>query len=183
LSALRASLSYLTHADDHQRAQSLSLLYPMLETLPPLPPAHLPAFLNTLTPLASLHPRLFAPHLSALLAFLPQLLLPSADPGPTPTVARPFPSAGRAFLFPPPDSAGGSGSLSRGESDDDEEEVRRAALEFMVSLSEARPAMVRPVEGWVSIVVRGCLEGMGQLGDDELQIWLDADVGNFFIFI
>jgi len=62
--------------------------------------------------------------------------------------------------------------------DEDEEvaEVRSAALEFMVSLSEARPSMVRGVEGWVSVLVRGCLDGMGQLRDDELEAWLDADV-------
>ncbi|KAI0032084.1 ARM repeat-containing protein [Vararia minispora EC-137] len=171
LSALRASLSYLTFADEHQRAQSLSLLYPMLETLPPLPPAHLPSFLNTLTPLASLHPRLFAPHLPALLSFLPQLLLPLPDPGPTPTVARPFPSNGRAFSFPPT----GESTPAQDDADEEAEEVRRAALEFMVSLSEARPSMVRGVEGWISVLVRGCLDGMGQLRDDELATWLDAD--------
>jgi hypothetical protein len=177
LSALRASLSYLTFADEQQRTQSLSLLYPMLETLPPLPPAHLPAFLNTLTPLASLHPRLFAPHLPALLAFLPQLLLPLPDAGPTPTVARPFPSPGRAFAFPP---VQGAGSVQE-EADEEVEEVRRAALEFMVSLSEARPGMVRGVEGWVSVLVRGCLDGMGALRDDELETWLEADVCGDFL--
>ena len=32
--------------------------------------------------------------------------------------------------------------------------------------------------GWAVAVVRGCLEGMGELPEDEdsLQTWLDADV-------
>ncbi|KAI0314845.1 armadillo-type protein [Amylostereum chailletii] len=171
LSALRASLSYLTSSDMHQRAQSLSLMYPMLETLPPLPHAHLPKFINTLTPLTSAFPSLFQPHIPALLSFLPALLLPSADPGPTPTVARPFPNSGSSFVFPPE-----SAPAERDEDEDEEaSEVRKSVLEFMVSLSEARPTMVRNVDGWVSAVVRGCLAGMGELRDDELETWLEAD--------
>ncbi|KAH9167134.1 ARM repeat-containing protein [Lactarius sanguifluus] len=107
--------------------------------------AHLPKFLNTLTPLTTSHPQLFAPHLHALLSFLPALIIPSADSGPTPTL------------------------------DEEAEEVRKAALEFMISLSEAKPAMVRRSDGWVSAIVRGCLGGMGELRDDELSSWLDAD--------
>ncbi|KAI0061801.1 ARM repeat-containing protein [Artomyces pyxidatus] len=171
--ALRASVSYLTASDVHQAAQSLSLMYPMLATLPPLPHAHLPRFLNTLTPLTSSSPQLFAPHLPALLAFLPALILPSADPGPTPTVARPFPGTQSSFAFPPP-----SESVSddhENEQDEEAEEVRKAALEFMISLSEARPNMVKRVDGWVGAVVRGCLGGMGELRDDELTAWLEAD--------
>ena len=147
----------------------------MLGTLPPLPQAQLPTFINTLTPLASHYPRLFEPHIPALLRFLPTLLLPSADPGPTPTVSRPFPSPGRAFSFPPD-----GGATSAAEDEDEEgEECRRSALEFMVSLSEARPSMVRSVDGWVTALVRGCLDGMSQLRDDELQTWLEADVRQF----
>ncbi|KAI0046306.1 ARM repeat-containing protein [Auriscalpium vulgare] len=168
--ALRASVSYLTSCDPHQAAQSLSLMYPMLETLPPLPHSHLPKFLNTLTPLTSSSAQLFAPHLPALLAFLPALILPSADPGPTPTVARPFPGSQGAFAFPPEQS-----DDHEQERDEEAEEVRKAALEFMISLSEARPSMVRRVDGWVGAIVRGCLGGMGELRDDELQTWLEAD--------
>jgi hypothetical protein len=62
------------------------------------------------------------------------------------------------------------------ELDEEAEEVRKAALEFMISLSEAKPSMVRRVDGWVSAIVRGCLGGMGELRDDELSTWLDADV-------
>ncbi|KII95405.1 hypothetical protein PLICRDRAFT_86789 [Plicaturopsis crispa FD-325 SS-3] len=173
--ALRASVSYLTASDAHQLAQSLSLMYPMLETLPSLPNAQLPRFLGTLTPLCTASPSLFAPHLAALLTFVPALVLPSVDSGPTPTVARPFPAEG-GFAFPPP----GEGKKEEGEedtaeADEERDEVRKAALEFMLSLSEARPAMVRKTDGWVPALVRGCLEGMGELSDDNLDVWLEAD--------
>jgi len=169
--ALRASVSYLTSSDQHQIAQSLSLMYPMLDTLPSLPHAHLPKFLITLTPLTTSHPQLFAPHLQVLLSFLPALIIPSADSGPTPTVARPFPGT-QSFTFPPTPNGD---PPDDDELDEEAEEVRKAALEFMISLSEARPAMVRRVDGWVSAMVRGCLGGMGELRDDELSTWLDAD--------
>ena len=138
----------------------------MLNTLPYLPHAHLPGFLSTLTPLASSHPSLFEPHLPALLKFLPALILPSVDSGPTPTVARPNPDS-QSFTFPPPDVKGKGPAVN----DEDEEttEVRKAALEFMVSLTEARPSMVRRVDGWTAAVVRGCLEGMGEIPDDEME--------------
>ena len=60
--------------------------------------------------------------------------------------------------------------------DEEREDVRKAALEFMISLSEAKPAMVRKIDGWTAAIVRGCLEGMGELGDDNLDVWLEADV-------
>ena len=60
--------------------------------------------------------------------------------------------------------------------DEEREDVRKAALEFMISLSESKPAMVRKVDGWTAAIVRGCLEGMGELGDDNLDVWLEADV-------
>ena len=153
----------------------------MLDTLPSLPQSHFPRFISTLTPLATTNPTLFQPHLRPLLGFLPALILPSADPGPTPTVAKPFPTSG-SFTFPP--SAGGSRvSATGGDLDEDamamdeeREDVRKAALEFMISLSEAKPAMVRKIDGWTAAIVRGCLEGMGELGDDNLDVWLEADV-------
>lgn len=148
----------------------------MLNTLPLLPHTHLPGFLSTLTPLASSNPALFEPHLPALLKFLPSLILPSVDSGPTPTVARPNPDS-QAFTFPPPSAADIKGK-GPATTDEDEEtiEVRKAALEFMVSLSEARPNMVRKVDGWTAAVVRGCLEGMGEIEEDDMEIWLEADV-------
>ncbi|KZT18501.1 ARM repeat-containing protein [Neolentinus lepideus HHB14362 ss-1] len=179
LAALKASTTYLSSIETHQLAQSLALMYPILDTLPALSNTHLPKFLAALTPLATSSPTLFAPHLPALLSFFSALLAPTADPGPTPTVARPFPSSGSsAFTFPPPnagDGKGGKGKEPAEEVDEEREEVRKATLELMISLSEARPGMVKRVSGWVTAVVRGCLEGMGELPEGELDVWLDAD--------
>lgn len=176
LAALTASTSYLSSSDAHQIAQSLSLMYPMLDTLPSLPPFHFPKFISTLTPLASTNPTLFQPHLRPLLQFLPALILPSSDPGPTPTVAKPFPTT-QSFTFPPEPTSSSSNNGEDAGIDEEKEEVRKAALEFMVSLSEAKPRMVKKVEGWTAAIVRSCLEGMGELGDESLDTWLEADVG------
>jgi len=84
-----------------------------------------------------------------LLGFLPALILPSADPGPMPTVAKPFPTSG-SFTFP---SLSGSSKPSSSEAamedeegmamDEEREDVRKAALGFMINLSGA----VRKVDG------------------------------------
>ncbi|PPQ86212.1 hypothetical protein CVT25_006892 [Psilocybe cyanescens] len=50
---------------------------------------------------------------------------------------------------------------------DERSTLRLSALEFMISLSEARPNMVRKVAGWTEVIVRACLEGMGELELDE----------------
>ena len=196
----------------------------MLDTLPPLRPSRAPEFIQTLaTPLASspATAHLFSPHLNALLAYLPPLILPQFnDPGPTPTTARPFPSnspseasgsgtktpngtgpstptQGRptssAFTFPPPQKSPSPSPQPR-EDHEHEQETRRAALELLVALTEARPGMVKRVDGWVALGVRACLEGMGEIGEGEeggggtgmgrkpadeeegLRMWLDADV-------
>ncbi|CAL1712081.1 unnamed protein product [Somion occarium] len=176
--ALRASVSFLSATEHNQLAQVMSLMYPMLNTLPYLSHSQLPSFLSTLTPLASSHPQLFAPHLHNLLKFLPGLIIPSSDPGPTPTVARPNPAGGSSFVFPPPsaDEKGKSPATGDLSADDEEaEEVRKAALEFMLSLSEARPSMVRRVDGWTTAIVRGCLASMGEIPEEETTIWLEAD--------
>ena len=89
-----------------------------------------------------------------------------------PTVARPFPGT-QSSTFPPTPIGGPADDE---ELDEEAEEVRKAVLEFMISLSEAKPAMVRRTNSWVSTIVRGCLGGMGELWDDELALWLDADV-------
>ncbi|TFK45223.1 ARM repeat-containing protein [Heliocybe sulcata] len=178
LASLTASTTYLSSVEPHQLAQSLSLMYPILDTLPSLSNTHLPRFLSALTPLATSTPTLFAPHLPALLSFLSALLAPCADPGPTPTVARPFPnSPGQsAFTFPPSaQEKAGKGKEPAEEVDEEREEVRKATLELMISLSEARPGMVKRMSGWVTAVVRGCLEGMGEMPEDETPVWLDAD--------
>jgi len=36
--------------------------------------------------------------------------------------------------------------------------------------------MVKKVDGWMAVFVRECLEGIGKLGDDHFDIWLEADV-------
>ena len=154
-------------------------MYPVLNTLPSLPHNHLPKFLTTLTPLCTSNAHLFAPHLPALLTFLPSLILPSVDPGPTPTISKPFPTEG-GFSFPPAMSAEQKGKVVE-ERDEETEEVRKAALEFMVSLSEAKPAMVKRVAGWTPAIVKGCLEGMGELDEDSTEIWLESDVSVFSI--
>jgi hypothetical protein len=46
------------------------------------------------------------------------------------------------------------------------------ALEFMISLSEAKLGMVEGVDRWMIAIVRGCLEGMGELMDDNLDVCL-----------
>jgi hypothetical protein len=48
-----------------------------------------------------------------------------------------------------------------------DEDMTKTALEFMISLSDAKPAMVRKVDGWTAAIVRGCL---GELGDDTLDV-------------
>ncbi|KAF9809312.1 hypothetical protein IEO21_07461 [Rhodonia placenta] len=179
LAALNASTQFLTSCDIGQQAQALALLYPMLNSLPTIPHARLPAFLAVLTPLATTHPHLFEHHLRALLSFLPALIAPAVDAGPTPTVARPNPAGASSFVFPPPAQNGkGKEPAEDREAAGEAEEVRKAALEFMISLSEARPPMVRRVEGWTRAVVTGCLEGMGEIPEDETDIWLEAEPGD-----
>ncbi|KIJ25106.1 hypothetical protein M422DRAFT_193858 [Sphaerobolus stellatus SS14] len=200
--ALKASTAFLSTASPQVLAQSQSLLYYMLETLPPLHASRAPPFIQTLTTLASSPSTasLFAPHLAALLNYLSPLILPQFnDPGPTPTVARPFPTAeppaasgsrtpnggpstptqGRtsAFAFPPLIHKAPSPVAAPREDLEHEQETRRAALELMVALTEARPGMVKHFDGWVGLGVRACLEGMGEIGDGEegLRVWLEAD--------
>ena len=71
---------------------------------------------------------------------------------------------------------------------DERSTLRLSALEFMISLSEAKPNMVRKVSGWTDIIVRACLEGMGEFDEDEtemsgLESWLREDVSNFFFLL
>lgn len=227
--ALRASAAYLYSASTQTQAQAQSLLFYMLDTLPALPSSRASEFIQTLTtPLASspVTAHLFSPHLNALLTYLPPLILPQFnDPGPTPTTARPFPSnspsepsgsgtktpngtgpstptqgrpASSAFTFPPQQKSQSPSPQPR-EDHEHEQETRRAALELLVTLTEARPGMVKRVEGWVALGVRACLEGMGEIGEGEeggggtglgrkaadeeegLRMWLDADVSCAFV--
>jgi hypothetical protein len=202
----------MTTSNTQIQAQSLGVLHSALRLLTSLPLVELPRFVNILTGLATGHPVLFGPHLSDLLSFFSPLILPTPT---DPTTARPSneietPTAGGtgAFTFPPvaakqasnghtfphrrtPSSS--SQSQSGSEDDDDEpriseekDEARKATLEFMVSLSEARPGMIRRGGGggargaelglaWIRAIVRGCLEGMAEIGG-KLRIWETAEV-------
>jgi importin-5 len=64
LATLRASVPYLSSLDVHQLAQSFSLLYPMLNTLPSRPQSHFPKFISTITPLTTTNATLFQPSFS-----------------------------------------------------------------------------------------------------------------------
>jgi hypothetical protein len=87
---------------------------------------------------------------------------------------------GGSFTFQP--TADSSKLLTGDDTDEDsmamdeeKEDVRKATLEFMIGLGDAKPGMVRKVDGWAAAIVRRCLEGMGALGDDDLNVWLEAD--------
>src|SRR5262245_54873364 len=65
-----------------------------------------------------------------------------------------------------------------------------ALLAFLPALilpspSEAKPSMVRRQDGRVPVVVRGCLEGMGEFPEDQasLDSWLEADVSSSLIVV
>ena len=97
------------------------------------------------------------------------------------TVAHANPVRDTRHPFPPPSPD--KGKATARQIDDEEDEVRKAALEFMVSLSEAKPGMARHSEGWVAAIVRCCLEGMGELSDEETDMWLEADVSDLCIVV
>jgi importin-5 len=93
---------------------------------------------------------------------------------------KPFPTGG-SFTFPP---MADSSKLPTGDDadkdsmvmDEGKEDVRKAVLEFMISFGEEKSGAVRKVDGWEAAIVRGCLEGIGEHGDDDLEVWLEADV-------
>ncbi|KAH7106921.1 ARM repeat-containing protein [Auriculariales sp. MPI-PUGE-AT-0066] len=150
--------SLQVRADPDTKVRAGRLMILMLDvstnTMPPLSTEHLPPFINAVIALASTDPSLFEPHLRALLAFLPPLILPSAQESlPTPTTSEPFPNHGSVA----------------DTKDEHKEASRRAAIELMVTLSEAKPSMVKKVDGWVPILIRACLEGMGEV--EESPDW------------
>ena len=57
--------------------------------------------------------------------------------------------------------------------DEEREAVRKAALEYMTILSEAKPSMVKKV---VVVIVRDCLGGIGESGEGNLDVCLKSDV-------
>jgi hypothetical protein len=83
-----------------------------------------------------------------------------------------------------PTSAAFDAPAERDLDADERQTLRLAALEFMVSLSEARAGMVKRVDGWVGIMVRACLEGMGEFEEgDGLEGWLEEDVRALSLFL
>ncbi|KAF8957612.1 hypothetical protein BDZ97DRAFT_1762868 [Flammula alnicola] len=99
-----------------------------------------------------------------------------------------------AFLFPPPSNPNGDEDAASSPIDDDEERnerstLRLSALEFVISLSEARSNMVRKVSGWTEIIVRACLEGMGEdktmdlLGYEETYVLLSSSLLDLMVYI
>jgi importin-5 len=113
-------------------------------------------------------PALFQPHFQPLLSFLGPQILPNTDGASTPTESMP------ASMHPSTKSKS-SREYTDGL-DEEKEAAMKAALEFMITLSEAASGMVNEVDGWVAAIARGCLEGMGTLRDDDLDEWLEADV-------
>ncbi|KAJ7778194.1 armadillo-type protein [Mycena metata] len=157
-----------------------------LTTLTPLCSTHPSLFAPHLHALLSFFPSLILP--SADCGPTPTVSRPFvADGGEGTTADRQG-----AFVFPPPQSptspltppaaAGAGGSthstptstsfdtdspVERDLDADERQTLRLAALEFMVSLSEARASMVKRIEGWVGVMVRACLEGMGEFDEGD----------------
>ena len=46
--------------------------------------------------------------------------------------------------------------------------MRKVALEYMTSLSEAKLSMVKKT---VVVIIRGCLGGIGELGEGNINVW------------
>jgi hypothetical protein len=146
----------------------------MLNTLPSLPHSQFRRFISSLTLLALIKFTLFQPHLHQLLEFLAPILLLSTDSGSTPTEAKP--NNGNLAFPPPSEPAKSTGGDDSEEIDEEKQDMRKGALEFMMTLTEANSGMVKNVNGWAAAIVRGCLEGMGTLRDEDLTEWLVADV-------
>ncbi|KIM80082.1 hypothetical protein PILCRDRAFT_543941 [Piloderma croceum F 1598] len=169
--ALRASEAFLLSFDNHMVAQPVSLLLPMLDTLSSVPQSHFSEFISSMYRLAKHKPGLFQPHLQPLLNFLRPRILPSTYSVSTPTESNPTPSGASTHSSTECKSLG----TDIDELGEEEEAIMKAALEFMITLSEAGSTMVTEVDGWVAAIVRGCLEGMGTLRNDDLDEWLEAN--------
>jgi hypothetical protein len=46
----------------------------------------------------------------------------------------------------------------------------------MISLTEAKSAMVRKVDGRTTGIVKGCSDGVGESGNDNFDMWLETGV-------
>jgi len=142
----------------------------MLGTLPSVPLSHFPKFVSSLTLLALIKSTLFEPHLHPLLDFLAPLILCSNDSSSTPTRANPDPNNGSS------EASKLSSGADNEQMDEEKQDIKKAALEFMLTLSHGRSGIVRNVDGWIPTIVRGCLDGMAALRNDDLDEWLASDV-------
>ncbi|QRV78468.1 importin subunit beta-3 [Ceratobasidium sp. AG-Ba] len=187
--ALRACAVYLSSNDPALQSQTVGLVLPMLMALNEFSPRDQIKALETLTSLASdfRTAALFRSHIGTLTRCMEPFLNeqppnPTVDAGATPTLANPgLPQ----FVWPP---AGTQSSSSKEEEEEALIDRRFAALEFMVSLTEARPGMFRAPIGpegegetgggviggengvqavWVSTLVRACLKGMGEVIEED----------------
>jgi importin-5 len=147
----------------------------MLDTLSSVPQSHFSEFISSMYRLAKHKPGLFQPHLQPLLSFLRPRIVPSTYAVSTPTESNPTPSSGQG-AFPHSSTECKSLGTDIDGLGEEEEAIMKAALEFMITLSEAGSTMVIEVDGWVAAIVRGCLEGMGTLRNDDLDEWLETDV-------
>ena len=208
--ALLASVAYLTAADaPHQLSHLLYHMLETLPALvqhtghttpattpsPTLSPddesqsyySHFSEFLTTLTPLCSSHPYLFqgTVDISSTVDTPHCRCRPNSNCRP----AVPFSLVRRrdsrkwqvCVCLSASRSAEAAAEGSHVDEEDDEKSsLRLSALEFMVSLSEAKSSMVKKAHGWADVIVRACLEGMGELDDDALDAWLREDVSLLF---
>ncbi|KAG8795726.1 hypothetical protein FRC12_010570 [Ceratobasidium sp. 428] len=200
--ALKACAVYLSSNDPALQSQTVGLVFPMLIALNEFPPRDQIKALETLTSLASdfRTATLFRPHIGTLTRCLEPFLNeqspnPTIDASATPTLANPgLPQ----FAWPP------TGPSPQNDPDEEESLIDRrfSALEFMVSLTEARPGMFRAPIGpegeggeasggggilggengaqaaWVSTLVRACLKGMGEVieeGDTTQVEWEECE--------
>lgn len=182
LAALEASVAFLIATDKAGRDLASQLLTPMLnvstqsdassfllsfdlpsQTLPPLPPASLAPYLNTLIPLATTQPGLFRPHLSTLITYLPPLVRS------TTRLRTSLSGTSSNDNLPATDTHSSEPSAV-------DEDARHAALELLITLTEAMPKAAQACPGWIPGVVSCCLEGMTELNDDAEGDWLDRDV-------
>jgi Importin repeat len=59
------------------------------------------------------------------------------------------------------------GEQDTSNENDQKQTLHLSVLKFMLSLSEAKPSMVKQVLGWVEIMIQACLEAMGEFDKEE----------------
>lgn len=132
-------------------------------TLPPLTISHFPKFISIFTSLARKYALLlFYPALRVFLDLFSPVIVPST----TPTLEKPHPTW----------RAVGLSNGSDGDNVKHKEAARKAALEFMVTLTEADPNLAQEEDHWVPTILKACLLGMSEFGNADLRVWLESAV-------